>query len=238
MSQITISPVDSKPCVERPLATNEQILAAIEKGRKAYSEVWRKTSIEERCRLTLKMVDEFVKNKEEIGREISLQMGRPIRYSPGEVGGFAERARYMVKIAPSSLKTVEVSDADRPDFTRFIKRESLGVVLVIPAWNYPLNTAVNGIVPAILAGNTVILKHSQQTPLCAERISDAFKAAGFPDGVFQYLHMSHASTDVVIRNPSIAFVNFTGSVEGGRRIYKSVSSKVIGICRFNSACLF
>ena len=95
----------------------------------------------------------------------------------------------MSKIAPESLAPKKVVDSDRPGFNRFIKREPLGIVLIIPAWNYPLLTAINGVVPAILSGNSVILKHSQQTPLCAERLLSAFKAAGLPDGVLQVLNI-------------------------------------------------
>jgi acyl-CoA reductase-like NAD-dependent aldehyde dehydrogenase len=227
-TQSTVSPVDGRVCVERKLATDDEVAALLEKSHDAFLN-WRTVPVEKRVAYVLKMVEAFVSKKDEIAKEITIQMGRPIRYTGNEVNGFAERSKYMARLAVETLKDKEVVDADRPGFKRYIRREPLGTVLVIPAWNYPLLTAVNGIVPAILAGNCVVLKHSQQTPLCAERIYEAFKAAGLPEGVFQFVHMNHTTTEKAIKNPFVQFVNFTGSVQGGRSIYQSVaSSKFIG----------
>src|SRR5918994_6946766 len=119
----------------------------------------------------------------------------------------------MIDIAGEALADVEVGD--KAGFRRFIRRTPLGVVLVIAPWNYPYLTAVNGVVPALMAGNTVILKHSAQTPLWAERFAEAFQAAGLPEGVFQHLHLSHDATTRVIASDGVDFVSFTGSVPGG-----------------------
>jgi acyl-CoA reductase-like NAD-dependent aldehyde dehydrogenase len=100
--------------------------------------------------------------------------------------------------------------------------------LVIAPWNYPLLTAVNAVVPAVLAGNAVILKHSPQTPLCAERFGDAFAAAGLPEGVFQFLHLSDASAERLVAAPEIDFVAFTGSVAVGHRVQRAVAGRFIG----------
>lgn len=221
MEQITLSPATGKPVVTRKLATKEDAFAQLEKSQQAFLQ-WRKVPIKERIAVVLRMVDAFVAKKPEIGAELTLMMGRPIKYAQNEVNGFAERAKYMASISESALKDKEVpNDPSKPGFKRFIRRDPLGVVLIIPAWNYPYLTAVNGIVPAILAGNTVVLKHSQQTPLCSERIAEAFKAAGLPDGVFSYLHMDHKTTAEVIKHPLVSFVNFTGSVPGGRQVQQA-----------------
>jgi len=132
--------------------------------------------------------------------ELTLQMGRPIKYAPIEVNVTKERALYMISIAEESLKDVELPDHDKPGFNRFIRKEPLGSILIIAAWNYPYLISINGVVPALLAGNTVILKQSSQTPLCAERFAEAFKEAGLPDNVFQVLHMSHSDTEKAIKN--------------------------------------
>jgi acyl-CoA reductase-like NAD-dependent aldehyde dehydrogenase len=152
-TQCTISPIDGRNCVERKLADEDEAASIVEKSQEAFL-AWRNVSVQERCNYVTKTVDAFVTKKADIAKEITIQMGRPIRFTQNEVKGFAERALYMTKIAQDSLKDKEVVDADRPGFKRFIKRDPLGVVLVIPAWNYPLLTAVNGIVPAILAGNS------------------------------------------------------------------------------------
>src|SRR3989304_6304913 len=113
-----------------------------------------------------------------------------------------------------------------PPLTR---REPLGVVFVVAPWNYPYLTAVNAVVPALLAGNAVVLKHSAQTPLCAERFAAAFAAAGLPDGVFQVLHMSHDLTAAAIEDPNVDFVAFTGSVAGGHAVQAAAAKRFIGV---------
>ena len=154
-------------------------------------------------------------------------MGRPIRYSPGEVNGTLERARHMISIAPQALADIDAGPKE--NFTRFVRREPLGVVLTIAAWNYPYLIAVNSIVPALMSGNAVILKHSAQTPLCAERFASCLAQAGLPDGVFQVLHLSHEDTEQIIRDPRIDFVAFTGSVAGGHAVQRAAAERFIGV---------
>jgi acyl-CoA reductase-like NAD-dependent aldehyde dehydrogenase len=150
-------------------------------------------------------------------------MGRPIAYTPNEIRrGFQERAMHMCSLAEEALAEIAVTPG-----RRFIRREPLGVVLVVAPWNYPWLTSVNAVVPALLAGNGVILKMAQQTPLVAERYADAFKAAGMPEGVFQYLHMDHEQTARLIQDERIAFVAFTGSVEGGHAVQRAAAGRFI-----------
>jgi acyl-CoA reductase-like NAD-dependent aldehyde dehydrogenase len=143
------------------------------------------------------------------------------------VAGFEERARYMIQIADSALADIKPEAKD--GFTRYIKREPLGVVFVVAPWNFPYLTSVNAIMPALLAGNAVVLKHSAQTPLCAERLQQAFDEAGLPAGVFQHLHLSHSDTERVIQSPQINFVAFTGSVAGGEMVERAAVGRFIGV---------
>lgn len=223
---ITLSPIDGAEIVRRPLASESQIQQTLIRAKHA-QKAWRARSLAERIALIGKAVDRFVENKAVIAEAITRQMGRPLRYTPGEVDGFAARARYMMNIAQSALKPVDVPPQD--GFTRFISREPVGVVLTIAPWNYPLLTAVNSIVPALLAGNTVILKHSEQTPLCAELIHEAFIKAGVPEDVFQYLHVDHEGTRKLIRASEVDFVCFTGSVNGGRMVEETAAGRFIGV---------
>ena len=186
-----ISPVDGRIYAERAFATEAEIGATLERVRAAQGR-WQAVPPTERGRILSRAIDAFVSKGQEIAEEITWQMGRPIDYAPKEVDGFEERARYVIDAASDALADLRVGD--RTGFVRFIRRVPLGVVLVVAPWNYPLLTAVNGIVPALVAGNAVILKHSAQTPLCAERFAAAFEAAGLPTGVFQYLHMDHAAS--------------------------------------------
>jgi len=168
------------------------------------------------------MVAWCVTRADELGGELAWQMGRPIAYGPNELRrGFQERAQYMCGIAEASLAEISISSG------RFIRREPLGVVLVVAPWNYPWLTSVNAVVPALLAGNSVILKMAQQTPLVAERYAEAFAAAGLPAGVFQFAHMNHDQTARMISDPRIAFVAFTGSVDGGHAVQRAAAERFI-----------
>lgn len=220
----TISPVDNSVYVERRLATRAEIDKALSAARQAHHE-WQTLSLADRATLCSRMVDAFVAKKDAIAEEITWQMGRPIRYTPFEVLRFEERARHMISIAERALSEVQVEP--KAGFTRFIRREPLGVVLVLAPWNYPYLTAVNSIVPALMAGNIVILKHSQQTPLCAERMVEASVEAGFPEGVFQFLHATHEDVARMIGDDRVDFVAFTGSVAGGHAVQRAASERFI-----------
>ncbi len=222
----TISPIDNSVYVERDYATQDDIDKVLESAQAA-QKTWKATPLAERKQLCSKAVDAFVANKEAIAEEICWQMGRPIRSAAGEVAGMEERSRAMIELADKGLATVKLDEKE--GFQRWIQREPLGVIFVIAPWNYPYLTAINAVMPAILAGNTVVLKHSAQTPLCAERLHEAFKAGGLPDGVFQYLHLSHKDTETVIKDERINHIAFTGSVPGGEMVEKAAAGRFIGI---------
>ena len=210
-----ISPIDGSIVAERYLANNEEIETCIKTSALAQVQ-WSAISIKERASICHKAIDFIMDNAGEIAKEITQQMGRPIRYTRGEIDGLEERARYMIDIAEAHLRDISVGKKNL--HKRFIKRVPLGTVFTIAPWNYPYLTAVNSIIPALMAGNTVILKHSAQTLLCAERFYDAFKEAGMMRGVFQYLHLDHSQTAEVIKDERVKFVSFTGSVSAGEKI--------------------
>jgi len=214
------SPSDGTVIAERSLSTDSAIRNTLENARRA-QQSWQDIAITARAQYCLSALDWFESHREEIGREISQQMGRPVRYAAGEITGLQERARYMIHIADQALKDIELECG--AEFTRLIRPTSLGTVLVIAPWNYPYLTAVNTIIPALMAGNTVILKHSSQTLLCAERFAQAFDAAGLPAGVFQYLHLDHHQCEELIRQPVINLISFTGSVAGGKAVEKAAA---------------
>src|SRR5215468_6560929 len=225
-TQKTISPIDGSVYVARKLATRAEVAKAVEAARKAQA-AWKHVPVAERGKIVSKAVDWFVANKDKIAEEITRQIGRPLSQSPGEIRGFEERARYMIEIAPSALADVDVGA--KPGFTRFIRREPLGVVFVLAPWNYPYLTAVNAVIPALAAGNAVLLKHSAQTPLCAERFSQAFDAAGLPAGLFRHLVLTHEDTARLIGTDGIDYVAFTGSVAGGRSVVEAAAKRFIGL---------
>ncbi len=221
----TISPVDGRVYVERPLASAADIDRTLERARDAQRQ-WRSVPAEERAPVLERFCDAIEKRRDDISEELAWQMGRPIRYAPNEVRGTLERARYMISIGPRALADIDVGP--KPGFTRFLRREPLGVVFTVAAWNYPYLIAVNSVVPALMAGNAVVLKHSAQTPLCAERFAECFREAGLPEGCFQFLHLSHEDTTRVIGDPRVDFVAFTGSVAGGHAVQRAASTRFIG----------
>lgn len=224
--QRTFSPVDGRLYAERPYTPAEQTEAALSRAVEAQTS-WRRVPLAERVALLRRFTDWMVANAEPMGEELAWQMGRPIRYAPFELRrGFAERSRHMLDVAATALADVAVEP--REGFERFIRRDPLGVVFTIAPWNYPYLTSVNSIVPALAAGNAVLLKHSAQTPLCAERYAEGLRVAGLPEGVFQFLHLTHADVTKVIADRRIAFVAFTGSVAGGHAVQQAAAGRFIG----------
>jgi len=166
----TISPVDGSVVFERALDGTGEVERVLATASTAF-ETWRQVALDERCRMIRRFVELAVHDTDAITQELTMQMGRPVRDGAGEVGGWLLRGRTMVDLAPKALADIELEARD--GFTRYIRREALGVVFVVAPWNYPWLTAVNALVPALVAGNTVVLKHSEQTPLVAERIRRA-----------------------------------------------------------------
>jgi len=225
--QTTYSPVDGSIYVERPLATPAEIEESLSLAVIA-QHAWRQISLDERADFCHRLIDAMVSNADDLGRELSWQMGRPIRYTPYEIsGGFQERGNYMIDLAGEALKDIVPPQKD--GFTRFIRREPVGVVLILAPWNYPYLTTVNAVIPALMAGDTVIIKHSDQTPLVAESFTAAAQAAGLPDGVIQHLHISHDTVAEVIQDPRISFISFTGSVGGGHAVVKAASTRFVRV---------
>lgn len=223
--QQTISPIDGSIYAEFELASEQTIESALQRAADAQRD-WKHVPVAERAAICRRMVALMVERADALATELTWQIGRPLAQTPFEIRrGFQERAHYMIDIAPRMLADVEVEPRD--GFLRFIRHEPLGVVLVLAPWNYPYLASVNAVIPAIMAGNSVILKMAQQTPLVSERYADAFEEADLPKGVFQYLHASHDDVARMIGDRRTAFVSFTGSVEGGHAVQQAASKRFI-----------
>jgi len=214
-----ISPVDGRVYAQRSLLDDAGIEASLVRARGALRE-WRRMPLAARVEAVGNMLDALLEMNDEIVPELAWQMGRPLRYG-GEKKGVEERGRYMLGTADAALAPIILPE--KPGFVRSIAREPLGVVLVIAPWNYPFLTAVNSIIPALAAGNIVLLKHASQTLLAGERFADAARRAGLPTGVFQNLVLGHSETERLIASGKVDHINFTGSVEGGRRIERAAA---------------
>lgn len=214
-----ISPVDGCLWAERPVLEADAARAAVARAHKAQPE-WAALPLDERIARVRAGIAALNAMQETVVEELAWQMGRPVRYG-GEFGGVNERAEFMAAIAPDVLAPMEVEASAR--FHRYLAREPVGVVFVIAPWNYPYLTALNTIVPALIAGNAVVLKHASQTLVVGERLAEAMHQGGVPEAVFQNLVLDHATTEALIAERSFGFVNFTGSVGGGAAIERAAA---------------
>lgn len=214
-----ISPVDGSVYASRTTLSQEEATAAASALRKAQS-AWAARPLDERARLVRAGVERLGEMTAEIVPELAWMMGRPVRYG-GEFGGVRERTEYMASIAPNALAPLVIEDSDA--FERRILREPLGVVFVISPWNYPYLTAINTVAPALIAGNTVMIKGSTQTLLATERLARAFHEAGVPDDVFRNVFLDHDTAGALIGSGAFDYVNFTGSVDAGRTIERAAA---------------
>ena len=220
-----ISPIDGSVYAEHPTLSAPEAAAAVTRARTAQAD-WAARPLAERIALVQQGVANVGAMNDEIVPELAHQMGRPVRYG-GEFGGFNERASYMAGIAEDALANIVIEDSG--SFRRLIKRVPHGVVLVVAPWNYPYMTAINTVAPALIAGNTVMLKHASQTPLVGERMVRAFHEAGVPEDVFQNVFLDHQTTSDLITTKSFGFVNFTGSVAGGAAMEQAAAGTFTGL---------
>ena len=224
MSDITcVSPVDGSVYFTHAAEEIGVARAKVKAARRAAKD-WARRPLAERIALVREGVARLDALNADVVKELAWQMGRPIRYG-GEMGGVRERTEYMCAIAPAELAPRVIEDSDR--FKRSLAREALGVVFVIAPWNYPYLTAINTIVPALIAGNAVALKHASQTPVAGERLAQAF--AHLPEGVFTHLFLDHATVTTLIEERSFDFINFTGSTAAGRAIEKAAAGTFVGV---------
>jgi acyl-CoA reductase-like NAD-dependent aldehyde dehydrogenase len=220
-----ISPVDGSTYASRTPLTQEQAVAAAARARNA-QKAWAARPLNERIALVKAGVAELDKIKDTLVEELAWQMGRPTRYG-GEFGGVHDRTNYMADIAEKTLAPEVIEDS--AGFKRMLAREAVGVVFIVAPWNYPYLTTINTLAPALIAGNSVVLKHASQTLLVGERLAQAFHAAGVPEDVFQNVVLDHATTEHLIQNRAFNFVNFTGSVGGGVAMEKAAAGTFTGL---------
>jgi len=225
--QRTYSPIDGSVLVERELMRAEQLDATLERAKRAAA-TWKAVPLAERKALCSRLVQHMVDRAPQLAELLTKQMGRPIAHTPGELTrGFADRSRYMIEVADEAL--ADLPAQEKPGFRRFMRHEPVGVVLVLAPWNYPYLTSVNAVIPALVAGNTVVLKHSDQTPLCAEHYAEAAAAVGLPAGVLSHVCCTHDDVAKLVRDPRVQLVLFTGSTAGGHAIVRAASERFVQV---------
>jgi acyl-CoA reductase-like NAD-dependent aldehyde dehydrogenase len=217
----TVNPFTGEPIREWEQLDFSELAEAMARSRAGFVN-WRQVPIAERVERVRGALDYFEANREEIAGDITAQMGRPLAQARGEVDGLLERFNFLCDIAPEVLGADGIAvEAGKENYHREILHEPHGVVLIIAAWNYPLLVAASGVAAALLAGNTVLLKHSTRTLSIGEHFEKAFGA----DGLLQHVVMDHANTARLIEEGDINHVVFTGSVGGGEKIYASTAKR-------------
>jgi acyl-CoA reductase-like NAD-dependent aldehyde dehydrogenase len=184
--------------------------------------IWSEKALSDRLDLVKSALDYFDSNRELIATDICEQMGRPLHQARGEIKGLLERGNYLCSIAESVLSPDQLND--KPEFDRSIEHVPLGLIFVISAWNYPLLITINSVVPALIAGNAVLLKHSSLTPKIGQHFEKAFGVLG-GNGVLNQIIVDHGTTGRIIEELAVDHVVFTGSVSGGKSILKHTSQK-------------
>ncbi|AEO67185.1 uncharacterized protein THITE_2116019 [Thermothielavioides terrestris NRRL 8126] len=223
----TISPTTDEPILTRNGISPQDLEQLPEIATRAF-DLWRKTTLQQRQDIIKKALKILDQRKDELATELTVQMGRPIAYTPKEIATAIKRAEYLLKVSEDVLQDTP-GEAEK-GFKRFIRKVPVGPVLIIFAWNYPYLILVNALIPALLCGNSVILKPSPQTPTVVEQVAKAFAEAGLPNGVIQYFHSgSPMIIETIVRNPKIALVCFTGSVAGGLAVQKAASDRIVNV---------
>ena len=205
--------------------TSESELASVLERMRAAQPKWRDVPVSERVEICRGFVDAFRSMKESVALDITRQMGKPLVQARREVDTTLDRAETMLRLAAAALQDDELPPKE--GFRRFIRREPLGIVLDIPAWNYPLLIAVNVVIPALLAGNAVLIKHARLTPLCGDAFVDAFRKTSLPPDLVASIHVGHSTVSRLIERRAVDFISFTGSVEGGREVYREASGQLL-----------
>lgn len=220
-----ITPVDGSVYLERTYADRETIDYTLNRAQQAQNQ-WQETTIKERAMLCRRFIDTLLDQQESLIEEIAWQVGRPITQIPEELERFQQVGNYMIDIAADALQEIDHDFVG--DTTRFIRRDPLGVILIIGAWNYPYLSAVDTIIPALMAGNAVILKHAEQVALCAERLHAIAREINLPDGVFQYLHAPPEAVLNIVGDERVDFCTYTGPVEWGQHIQQAAGMRFVG----------
>jgi acyl-CoA reductase-like NAD-dependent aldehyde dehydrogenase len=221
-----INPYTEEVAFTLPLLQPGDVDLVVRRARTAFL-AWKETAVSERAALCRRFMAAFEGMRDEVAHNLTVQMGKPLQQSQNEVGGLLGRTEHMASIAEAVLADEWLTE--KPGFKRYVRHEPLGVVVDIAAWNYPLLIAVNVVVPAVLAGNAVIIKHSSKTPLCGEAFVEAFRKAGAPDNLVQNVVADHKVTELLMQHPGVDHVSFTGSVRGGHEVMQSTAGRFIDV---------
>ncbi len=222
MAIITINPATGEQLESYDEMNERDIQDIIERSHEAHL-AWRETGFAERGKLLRNLAEALREDQESLATLMSREMGKPIRQARAEIEKCATGCDYYAEHGESFLapETVE-TDAGKS----YITYRPLGVVLAIMPWNFPFWQIIRFAVPALMAGNAVLLKHAGNVTGCGLAIEDLFRRAGFPDGLFRTLLIRSDGVEAVVNDDRIAAVTLTGSTEAGRAVASTAGSNV------------
>jgi len=204
------------------VSSDATLAIRLERARAVFRE-WRTTPLADRCRLMERMADELESRFDVAARLMATEMGKPLGEGRSEVEKSVSGARYYATHAPDFLKDESAVTEARQ---AYVSHRPLGPVLAIMPWNYPIWQVIRAAAPALLAGNPVLLKHAPNVPACADLLQAVFDAAGFPDGCFQNLFITHEQAAEVIRGDVVRGVTLTGSVAAGKTVAAAAAAQI------------
>ena len=217
-----IDPSRGKPLHEYPIDNAQTVEQVLQTAAETFTS-WRKTSFAERAKV-LKNVARYMRdNIDTLALPMTEEMGKPIKEARAEVNKSAWCAEHYAEMAESYLASEAMSSDAASSYVQYLP---LGTVLGILPWNAPFWLAFRFLVPALMAGNTCVMKHDSHVPACSRAIADIFDKVNAPAGIFQSLLIKSADIEAVIRDSRIHAVSFTGSDKGGSSVASIAASEI------------
>ncbi|MCO6149516.1 NAD-dependent succinate-semialdehyde dehydrogenase [Flavobacterium sp. NRK1] len=218
----TINPFNSKILLNYQYYNEIQVSECLNISKEIFT-YWKNRTIEERVNFIKTLVFTLTKQQHLLAKKCTLEMGKPIKQSMAEVEKCGLLCQYYIDNAATFLSSKHIkTDASES----FVTHEPLGVILGVMPWNFPYWQVFRFAIPAILAGNTVVVKHASNVSGCAQLIEDIFIEAGFPKGVYQNLMISSDQVESVINNPIIKAVSLTGSEKAGASVASAAAKQI------------
>lgn len=213
-SVTTINPATEESIKTYNRLQTSEVVSKIEKANSVYNS-WRHTSYDERAKLMNALADIFDKRNEEYAQLATQEMGKTIVQARREIKKCAKICRYYADHTADLLANENVKTEAHKSYVTF---QPLGVILAIMPWNFPFYQVIRFLVPALMAGNTGILKHASNVQGCAFALEKAIEDAGFPKGIFSNLNVSSDVVESIIENKHIVAVTLTGSAPAGQSV--------------------
>ena len=227
VAEAILNPASGEVLCSIAEASLEQLEAAVQAAHRAFP-AWSRTTPAQRAATLLAIAEAIDAQAEQLAQLEALNCGKPLHLARQDVlPATADVFRFFAGAV--RCQQGQLAGEYLEGHTSLVRRDPVGVVASIAPWNYPYLTAVNAIIPALMAGNAVLLKHASQTLLVGERFAQAFARAGLPDGLFHNLVLDHGQTGALIASGQVQQVNFTGSVEGGRMMESAAAGHFIGV---------